>query len=260
MTPRRAPEALAVAVVLLQIAYPLLSGPPRAALTITTVLVFFLASTLHALRERGPAWTAGFLAVTVGGGLLAEAVGTATGVPFGRYAYAGTLGPRLLDVPLVIPLAWAMFGYPALLVGQRLGRGPVRATLAGALALASWDLFLDPMMVGDGHWAFEHPTPALPGAPGIPLSNYLGWLLVALLMTALLQALPRRRADDRQPAALFLWTYAGSVLSSAVFLGRPLVALLGGLTMGVVAVPYAVQVLPRPGAVVAPAVRRLRMP
>jgi putative membrane protein len=94
-------------------------------------------------------------------------------------------------------------------------------------------------MVGDGHWAFAHPTPALPGAPGTPLTNYLGWLLVAVVMLALLQALPRRTADDRQPAALFLWTWAGSVLANAVFLGRPLVALTGGVVMGLVAVPYA---------------------
>jgi uncharacterized membrane protein len=235
----RVPDALAVLVVLLQVGYPLTSGRPRDLLTITTVCVFSAASTSHALVWRGPRWTAAFVATTCGAGLLAEAVGTATGVPFGAYRYADSLGPRLLDVPLVIPLAWAMVGYPALLVGQRLARGPFGATLLGALALASWDLFLDPMMVGDGHWAFADPSPALPGAPGIPLSNYAGWLLVALVMVGLLQLLPRRAADDRQPAALFLWTWAGSVLANAVFLGRPLVALTGGVVMGLVAVPYA---------------------
>jgi uncharacterized membrane protein len=233
------PWALAGLTVLLQVAYPLVGGRPRDLLTVTTVVVFFLAGTTHALVHRGPRWTAGLVAVTTGVGFLAEAVGTSTGLPFGDYAYADSLGPRVLSVPVVIPLAWAMMGYPALLVGQRLARGRVGATLLGGLALASWDLFLDPMMVGDGHWVFADPTPALPGAPGIPLSNYLGWLLVAVLLLGLLQALPRRAADDRQPAALFLWTWIGSVLANAVFLGRPLVALTGGLVMGLVAVPFA---------------------
>ena len=49
----------------------------------------------------------------------------------------------------------------------------------------------------------------------------------------------RGHADDRQPAALFLWTWGGSVLANAVFLGRPLVALTGGVVMGLVAVPFA---------------------
>jgi putative membrane protein len=80
---------------------------------------------------------------------------------------------------------------------------------------------------------------ALPGAPGIPISNYLGWLLVAVLMVGVLQLLPRREADDRVPAALFLWTYFSSVLANAVFFGRPAVALLGGIGMGLVALPYA---------------------
>ena len=59
-----------------------------------------------------------------------------------------------------------------------------------------------------------------------------------------LQALPRRRFDrdgdevDRVPYALFLWTYASSVLANAVFFGRPGVALVGGVVMGVVALPF----------------------
>jgi len=80
---------------------------------------------------------------------------------------------------------------------------------------------------------------SLPGSPGIPLSNTLGWLAVGVAMLGVLQALPRRRADDRQPYALFLWTYASSVLAFAVFFGRPLVALVGGIGMGLVAVPFA---------------------
>jgi putative membrane protein len=177
--------------------------------------------------------------VTAGTGLLAEAVGTATGVPFGQYDYAGSLGAKLLGVPVVIPLAWAMFAYPALLVGQRLARTAVGASVVGGFALASWDLFLDPQMVEAGHWRFTDVQASLPGAAGIPLSNYLGWLLVAVVMVGVLQLLGRRAADDRLPAALFLWTYGSSVLANAAFFGRPGVALVGGLGMGLVAVPYA---------------------
>jgi putative membrane protein len=79
----------------------------------------------------------------------------------------------------------------------------------------------------------------MPGAADVPLSNTLGWVLVAVVMLAVLQLLPHREADDRQPAALFLWTYASSVLAFAVFFGRPLVALSGGIGMGLVALPYA---------------------
>ena len=238
---RRDPSpVLAAATVLLQIAYPLVRGDARDVLTVVTVVAFFLASTSHALVHRGPRFTAVYVLVTAGFGLVAEAVGTATGLPFGDYAYADTLGPALLGVPVVIPLAWAMFAYPCLVVGQRLARTALGAAAVGGLALASWDLFLDPQMVEAGHWAFADVTTSLPGAPGIPVSNYLGWLLVAWVMLGLLQLLGRRRTvDDRVPAALFLWTWVSSVLANAVFFGRPLVALTGGVVMGLVAVPYA---------------------
>ena len=236
---RRLPAGLAGLTVLLQVGYPLVHGRPRDLLTVATVLAFFLATTSHALLHRGAGWTAAYVAVTAGTGLVAEAVGTATGVPFGDYAYADTLGPELLAVPVVIPLAWAMFAYPCLLVGQRLGRTPLAATVVGGWALASWDLFLDPQMVEAGHWTWRHVRVGLPGAADVPVSNSLGWLLVGVAMLGVLQLLPRREADDRQPYALFLWTYASSVLAFAVLFGRPVVALVGGVGMGLVAVPLA---------------------
>ena len=235
----RVPVALAALTVLLQIAYPLVSADPRNVLTVITVVAFFLASTSHAVVHRGVAWALLFVAVTAGFGLLAEAVGTATGYPFGHYSYAGSLGAKAFGVPLVIPLAWSMMAYPCLLVGQALGASRGRSALVGGWALAAWDLFLDPQMVAAGHWRWTSARGALPGAPHIPVSNYLGWLAVALVMLAALQRLPRRRAHDRQPAALFLWTYASSVLANAVFFGRPLTALVGGAGMGLVALPYA---------------------
>jgi uncharacterized membrane protein len=237
----RLPVALAASAVLLQICYPLTSGEVRDRLTVATVVVFAAASLSHAALHRGPRWAAVYAAVTTGVGLAAESVGTAIGFPFGAYDYAGSLGPKLLGVPLVIPLAWAMFAYPCLLVGQRLARSRPGAVAVGAWALASWDLFLDPQMVEAGHWRWTDVRLALPPAPEIPVSNYLGWVLVAGLMMTLLNLLPRREADDRVPAALFLWTYASSVLAFAVFFGRPGVALVGGVGMGLVAVPYALR-------------------
>jgi uncharacterized membrane protein len=235
----RIPVVLAVATVLLQIAYPLVSGDVRDRLTVVTVVVFCLASTSHALVHRGARWAATYVLITTSVGLFAEAVGTATGVPFGDYDYADSLGWRVLEVPVVIPLAWAMFAYPCLLVGQRLARSWWGATLVGGAALASWDLFLDPQMVQAGHWRFSDVQASLPGSPEIPVSNALGWLLIGVAMIGVLQLLGRRTADDRVPAALFLWTYGSSVLAHAAFFGNPVVALVGGIGMGLIAVPYA---------------------
>jgi putative membrane protein len=242
---------LAVATVLAQIAYPLTDGKPLRLLTIATVLLFAGASVLHAAASRGPRWGLGLLVVAGGIGLAAESVGVRTGLPFGDYRYADTLGPKLLDVPVIVPLAWVMMAYPSLLLGRRLARAAARrsrtrspsgavAVATGALCLAAWDLFLDPQMVAAGHWTWRDPHPALPGVPGIPVSNYLGWLLVAVVMIGVLHVLlpPRPRASEDVPGALLAWTWAGSVIGNAVFFDRPAVAVWGGVAMGVVVVPY----------------------
>ena len=219
------PALLAALSVALEICYPLVSGSTRDRLTVATVLVFLAASLSHAVLTQGAGWAARFLVLVVGIAFAVEAVGVRTGVPFGSYAYDGGLGLTVLRVPLVVPLAWAMFAYPALVVGRLIGH----AWLAGAWALASWDLFLDPQMVHAGHWHFAR--------PGVPLSNYLGWALVALVLMAVLARLPWREAVSAVPVALFLWTWLGSTLANAAFFGRPGVAVAGFLGMGLVGLP-----------------------
>ena len=243
MTRARLPWLLLVVLVLAQIGYPLTEGPDRARLTVLTVVLGYLLSVGHALLSRGPRVAAGLVLVTGGGGWAVEALGVATGVPFGDYDYSGQLGPKLAGVPLVIPLAWTWMAWPAWLAAVRLTRpGPARIALAG-LGLATWDLFLDPQMVTEGYWTWQHPTPALPGVPGVPIGNYLGWLLVAvLLMTLLARLTPAAGAPtgaDTPMYALYLWTYASSVLAHAVFLDLPGSAGWGALAMSVVALPLA---------------------
>ncbi len=244
---RVAPGVLAAATVLAQVAYPLVDGSVRDTLTVLTVLLFALTSLTHAAVTRGPRTAVALLAVAGGGGLLAEAVGVSSGVPFGRYGYADTLGPDVLGVPAVIPLAWTMMAWPAYLVAVRLaaGRGRPARVAVGALALASWDLFLDPQMVDAGHWRWVDPAPALPGVPTVPLTNYAGWVLVALVLMAVLDAVAPTEPSTRDTVmyALYLWTYASSVLAHAAFFGLPASALWGGLGMGLVAVPLALSLL-----------------
>jgi carotene biosynthesis associated membrane protein len=237
VTAERLPLALAGLTVLTQVAYPLTSGVARDRLTVMTVLLWCAASLSHAVLSRGWRFATSLLVITAGIGFASEVVGTATGWPFGSYEYASTLGPRLAGVPLVIPLAWTMMAYPALLVGRKIGF-PV---LGGVLAFVSWDLFLDPQMVRAGHWHFEGTGPAV---NGIPLTNTAGWIVVAFGIMMLLTRLPQGRRSslhsDRVPLALYLWTYASSVMAAAVFFHRPGVALVGGLVMGI---PAAMLVL-----------------
>jgi putative membrane protein len=262
------PAVLAAAAVLTQISYPLLTGTWLRTATIAAVLLFATASLTDAGRRFGIAAAAGVLLVAGGIGLFAEAVGVATGVPFGSYRYSQTLGPALLGVPLLVPLAWTMMAYPCLLLGRRIARradggradggradggraGASRravTVLTGAGTLAGWDLYLDPQMVAAGHWIWSDPSPALPGVPQIPLTNYAGWLLVAAVMIAVLdRTVPGRTVPDLPvtelvPAALLAWTWIGSAVGNLVFFDRPAVAGYGAIAMGVCSLPYLMAV------------------
>ena len=206
---------LTLGVVGLEIPYPLVHGSTRNALTVATVLVFAFASLVHASTTGRPSYALALLLIAGLGGLLAEIIGVHTGVPFGEYRYAGGLGPKVLGVPIVVGLAWVMMSHPASSVAARLTARPVVRWLVAAY---------------------------LPGINDVPLSNFGGWLLVALvLMAVLIPAAGREGTHDDGPAiALWTWTWLSSTLANLVFFHRPAVAAWGFVAMGLVGIPLSV--------------------
>ena len=66
-----------------------------------------------------------------------EAVGSATGIPFGHYHYTDRLQPQVAHVPLLIPLAWLMMFPAAWVVAYRIvGRWEgIQFVIVSALAM-----------------------------------------------------------------------------------------------------------------------------
>ena len=235
-----------------QIGYPLCDTPTQTLLTGLTVTAFFLAMAAATCATFGPA--RGLPAIAVGCVLswTVELLGARTGFPFGDYRYTGSLRPTLAGVPVIVPLAWTAMALAALAVARRLfGARWLAVALVGGGALASWDIFLDPQMVAAGHWSWRDPQWTLPGVRGIPLSNFAGWLVVAVLLVGLLaRILPANpplfgelRPVGRSTWALvagtvYLWTYGSELLAGFAFFHRPAVAVVGGVLMGAFAIPY----------------------
>ncbi|WP_369640053.1 carotenoid biosynthesis protein [Nocardia sp. JMUB6875] len=232
----------AILLVLVQITYPLAHGVLRDRVTVVVVLLSAGTALTHAVVTRGVRWAAGLLVILSGIGLGAEMLGTATGFPFGCYDYAsGRLGPELAGVPLVVPLAWTGGLYPVWIVAGMLGRGAAGRVSLTAVGAVGWDLFLDPQMVADGQWTWRSVVAGLPGLEQIPWINYVGWFLVALVMAGLLEWWDRTAPDTGAarvvPVAVFLWTWLGSTLAHAVFLGLPVSAGYGFVGLGVLGFP-----------------------
>ena len=228
------PVLLAVLLVLTAIAYPLTAGSGRDVVSWTIVVLGSALSVVHAGLARGPRTALGLLLLVGGTAVAFEAVGLATGVPYGRYTYSDALGPTLLGVPFLVPLAWLMMAWPSWVLAERLAR-PVRrerramvriATATGVFA--AWDVVLDPQMVQAGYWTWEHPRPGLPGIGTVPLTNLAGWLLAGVVLMTLLDLLVARssvrdapRIGSVAPLLALGWMTLGGALAHAGWLGLP---------------------------------------
>jgi uncharacterized membrane protein len=251
-----APLLLAVLLVLTAIAYPLTSGSGRDAVSWAIVVLGAALSVVHAGLSRG--WRAGLgvLVLVAGTAVAFEALGLATGFPYGSYTYADTLGPTLLGVPFLVPLAWLMMAWPSWVLADRLAR-PVRAGLrrpvrvaVAAAVFAAWDVVLDPQMVQAGYWTWAHPSPGLPGIDTVPLTNLAGWLLAGLVLMALVDGLVRRTARPGPPRTAdgpvllaIGWMVLGGALAHAGWLDLPGSAVWGAVLGLPVAALLVVQAL-----------------
>jgi len=161
---------------------------------------------------------------------LAELIGSSTGFLFGKYHYTDLLQPQIAGVPLLIPLAWLMMLPPAWAIAQIIfppsnSRFPIPSILLSALAFTAWDLFLDPQMVGWGFWRWEVPGQYF----GIPLSNYLGWIVVSAIIT--LAANPKDLPVG--PLALvYILTWILQTIGQGIFWSQPGPAIAGFLGSG----------------------------
>jgi bisanhydrobacterioruberin hydratase len=161
-----------------------------------------------------------------------EAIGVATGFPYGTFYYGDALGPRLAGlVPYLLPLSYAplVVGAVAAAWGTRLR---LLHVLYATLLLLWIDAVLDPGAASLGFWVW----PQGGAYYGVPLSNYAGWLLSGALATTLLlttgrwSEIPKPALLDSAIIATSFWTGV-TVLSgmvAPVLLGATLFAYLLG--------------------------------
>jgi uncharacterized membrane protein len=165
------------------------------------IVILLVFSLWHASVALGMRLALAFFAITTVTSWIFEEIGVATGLIYGPYHYTSTLGPWLGSVPILIPLTWFVMVYPTYVaanlivdgwpVGTPGGRGHlVRLTLFGALVMAFWDLVADPVLSGPtvGAWVWERGGPYY----GVPVQNFLGWIVTAFTVYLLYRSVERR--------------------------------------------------------------------
>lgn len=159
-------------------------GPtPTTSLVAFEVLAALAFALVDGMRTVGARGILVFAAVCVVVGNLSENIGTATGIPFGHYAFTDLMGPKLFSVPILLGLAYIGMAYVSWMVAQVIcgpavhdGAG-VRlfaVPLVASFVMVSWDLAQDPVWSTMLHaWIWRDGGPWF----GVPLSNYFGWFL-----------------------------------------------------------------------------------
>lgn len=230
----------------LQIGYPLVSNQTLRWVTIATVVIGGMYAFTDALINFGGRFAYVLAAITLTFGFAIEAIGQATSWPFGNYSYSPTLGPALLKVPIIVPMAWLMMSYPVLLVARK--TAPNWVFVYGGFGLMAWDLFLDPQMVAAGRWSWNFKGAHIPFESSIPLSNAVGWLFSGMILMAILnKALPlerRKKLQRTKHVDFFLaWILFSGIIGNLFFFNSPGVALVGGVAFGIFLAPFLYKTL-----------------
>jgi len=130
-----------------------------------------------------------------------ELVAISTGFPYGQFSYSTYIGYKIFDlVPWTLPFAWIpliIFSYVSASLILKLDRvkkitpkfflnqpNYLRIILS-VLILVYLDLIIDPGAVALMFWHYSYPI----GFYGVPLSNFIGWILSATMGNLLLTAI-----------------------------------------------------------------------
>ncbi|MFB6247310.1 MAG: bisanhydrobacterioruberin hydratase CruF [Salinibacter sp.] len=120
-------------------------------------------------------------------GAASELIGTSgiwtisgVSLPFGEYQYTEWLGPKIAGhVPYFIPPSWFAMSIVSLDLARRATSGRWTPLLLGTVFMVLWDVSLDPAM----NRAFPFWNYGADGFfYGMPLSNWIGWFGVTLVI------------------------------------------------------------------------------
>lgn len=190
------------------------------------LVVYILSASLHIGFTRALAY------VPTGYGIAwcSEWLSTHYGVPYGFYRYIPSTADRELwigGIPFMDSLSYVFLSYAAYGTTKFLWlksnpRGNPRSwkfTFAGAGFLTLMDVIIDPVALQGDRWflgkIYEYPSGGI--YFGVPLSNFLGWFIVGIALTRLLQYLGKQSFPRTLRSSLGLYLAVCLYVSVIIF-------------------------------------------
>jgi putative membrane protein len=180
---------------------------PMLAIVAAHVLPAALFAFVHGRLRYGTRGILVFFFICLAVGNAFENLSIATGFPFGRYHFTDVMGPKVLQVPVLLGMAYIGIGYVSwTLAAIILGKHAILATAAvSAFLMVAWDLATEPVWatVVRG-WIWHDGGPYF----GVPLTNFLGWYFTVFVIYALFGLYLRGRKLVHQPLPTAYWRMA----------------------------------------------------
>ena len=107
-------------------------------------------------------------------GMITEILGVQYGWIFGDYHYGNQLGTKLIGVPLLIGVNWALLTVITGAIAQQFYLNKFMRVLIGVGLMLFLDLLMEPLAPVLDFWIFD--------GEEAPLQNYLGWAAVAIFL------------------------------------------------------------------------------
>ncbi|WP_232226373.1 carotenoid biosynthesis protein [Flavobacterium sp. ACAM 123] len=111
-------------------------------------------------------------------GFSVEAIGVATGILFGSYAYGDAFGFKIFDTPVLIGVNWLFLALSTYGVVQYFTRKALWLIVLPPLLMTALDYLVEPVAMALGFWHWENDV--------IPFQNYVMWFLTSLIIHGLI--------------------------------------------------------------------------
>lgn len=110
-------------------------------------------------------------------GMITEILGVQMGWIFGDYKYGNALGYKILGVPMLIGVNWALLTIITAAIAQQFYENLFMRIVIGVCLMIFLDLLIEPIAPVLDFWAFE--------GGNAPLQNYIGWTAVAIFLQSI---------------------------------------------------------------------------
>jgi putative membrane protein len=111
-------------------------------------------------------------------GFSVEAIGVATGVLFGNYAYGDPFGFKVFETPLTIGVNWLFLSFCSHGIVQSFTKKALWLILLPAILMTSLDFLVEPVAMKLNFWNWENDI--------IPIQNYVMWFITSVFIHGLI--------------------------------------------------------------------------